>query len=96
MNNVRTIAGVNPKQGERPLENVCDQIDHDPAEIMFESEKAEREKERQVYEPFYSNFSHFHFYVLFHFFARVAQWIERFPPEEEVAGSTPAASILQF
>lgn len=25
-------------------------------------------------------------------YARVAQWIERFPPEEEVAGSTPAAS----
>ena len=24
--------------------------------------------------------------------ARVAQWIERLPPEQEVAGSTPAAS----
>ena len=34
--------------------------------------------------------------TLFHFltfYARVAQWIERFPPEEEVAGSTPAVSI---
>ncbi len=26
--------------------------------------------------------------------ARVAQWIERLPPEQEVAGSTPAAGIL--
>ena len=26
-------------------------------------------------------------------FARVAQWIERLPPEQEVAGSTPAAGI---
>ena len=26
--------------------------------------------------------------------ARVAQWIERLPPEQEVAGSTPAAGIV--
>ena len=29
-------------------------------------------------------------------FARVAQWIERLPPEQEVAGSTPAAGIEMF
>jgi hypothetical protein len=29
-------------------------------------------------------------------FARVAQWIERLPPEQEAAGSNPAAGMIGF
>jgi hypothetical protein len=29
-------------------------------------------------------------------FARVAQWIERLPPEQEAAGSNPAAGITEI
>ena len=66
MNNVRTISGVQPKDGERPVEPVRIKT------ITIEPQDSELTKIDDS--------------------ARVAQWIECFPPKEEVAGSNPAAS----